>query len=93
MPKRGKKKPRKNKFYKKNFKITETQNKMLKQFCKAHHTTENKVFRKALSEFLKRNVHLVEHQHFEVGANQLTLFDFIEEGKVSTELKQLGLFN
>jgi hypothetical protein len=66
---------------------------MLKQFCKAHHTTENKVFRKALSEFLKRNVHLVEHQHYEVGANQLTLFDFTEEGKASTELKQLGLFN
>jgi hypothetical protein len=93
MPKRGKKKPRKSKFYKKNFKITETQNKMLKKFCKAHLTTENKVFRKALSEFLQRNVHLVEHQHHEVGANQLTLFDFIEEGNVSTELKQLGLFN
>ena len=84
MPKRGKKKPRKSKFYKKSFKITETQNKMLKQFCKDHHTTENKVFRKALSEYLKKNVHLIEHQHYEVGANQLMLFDFLEDDKLNT---------
>ncbi len=84
MPKRGKKKPRKSKFYKKSFKVTETQNKMLKQFCMAHRITENKVFRKALSEYLLKNVHLVEHQRHEVGTNQLMLFDFLEDDNLNT---------
>lgn len=84
MPKRGKKKARKIKFYKKNLKIPESQNKMLRQFCAAHHTTENKVFRKALREFLQRNVHLFEHEHHEVSPNQLTLFDFLNEDNLNT---------
>jgi hypothetical protein len=84
MPKRGKKKARKTKFYKKNLKIPESQNKMLRQFCEAHHTTENKVFRRALREFLQRNVHLIEHVQLEVSANQLTLFDFLDEDNLNT---------
>jgi len=84
MPKRGKKKARKIKFYKKNLKIPESQNKMLRQFCKTHKTTENKVFRKALREFLQRNVHLIEHTHQEVSPNQLTLFDFMNDDSVNT---------
>jgi len=84
MPKRGKKKPRKIKYYKKNLKIPETQNKLLRQFCKIHKTTENKVFRKALREFLQRNVHLVEHTHQEVSPNQLTLFDFMNDDSAGT---------
>ncbi len=77
MPKRGKKKPRKIKFFKKNLKIPESQNKLLRLFCATHNTTENKVFRKALREFLQRNVHLIEHPHHVVSPNQLTLFDFM----------------
>ena len=84
MPKRGKKKPRKIKFYKKNLKIPESQNKKLRQFCKANNITENKVFRTAIREFLKRNVHLMEHQHHEVSPNQLMLFDFLNEENTST---------
>jgi hypothetical protein len=84
MPKRGKKKPRKIKFYKKNLKIPEAPNKLLRQFCKLHHTTENKVFRKALREFLQRNVHMIEHGHHEVSPNQLTLFDFLNEENANT---------
>ena len=79
MPKRRKKKARKIKFYKKELKITESQHKMLRQFCKTHQTTENKVFRRALREFLLCNVHLVTHEHHEVSANQLMLFDFLAE--------------
>jgi hypothetical protein len=79
MAKRGKKKPRKIKFYKKTFKITESQNKMLRRFCEAHSTTENKVFRKALQEYLQQNVHRIEHTHHQVSPNQLTLFDFGDE--------------
>jgi len=84
MPKRRRKKPRKIKFFKKNLKIPESQNMLLKKFCKAHNTTENKVFRKALREFLQRNVHITDHQNHEVVANQLTLFDFFGEENVNT---------
>ena len=81
MAKRGKKKPRKNKFYQKNFKLPESQNKKLRLFCKANHLTENKVFRRALREFLLHNVHLSSHAHYEIQANQLSLFDFVAEDK------------
>lgn len=84
MPKRGKKKPRKIKFFKKNLKIPESQNKKLKQFCKSNELTENKVFRRAISEFLQRNVHLIEHGRHEVSPNQLTLFDFMVDENVNT---------
>ncbi len=84
MPKRGKKKPRKIKFYKKNLKIPESQNKKLRQFCKTNLLTENKVFRSAIREFLQRNVHLIEHSHHEVSTNQLMLFDFQNEETVNT---------
>ena len=83
MPKRAKKKPLKIKFYRKNLKIPQSQNKLLRQHCTTQRTTENKVFRKALREYLQRNVHLVEHQHHDAGANQLSLFDFSEE--INTE--------
>jgi hypothetical protein len=84
MPKRGKKKPRKIKFYKKNLKIPESQNRKLRQFCKSYGLTENKVFRKALREFLQRNVHLIEQTHQQVSANQLTLFDFVNDDNINT---------
>lgn len=84
MPKRGKKKPRKIKFFKKNLKIPESQNKKLRQFCKSNELTENKVFRRALREFLERNVHLINHVHHEVSPNQLTLFDVLYDDTVNT---------
>lgn len=84
MPKRGKKKPRKIKYYKKNLKIPESQNKKLRQFCKANNLTENKVFRRAIREFLQRNVHLMEPVHHAVDPKQLTLFDFMNEDNVYT---------
>lgn len=84
MPKRGRKKPRKIKYYKKNLKIPESQNKKLRLFCKVNHLTENKVFRRAIREFLARNVHLTGHPQHEVSPNQLTLFDFLNEEAAST---------
>lgn len=84
MPKRGKKKLRKIKFYKKNLKIPESQNKKLRKFCKSNDITENKVFRRALREFLVRNVHLIDHPQQEIIPNQLTLFDFLDEENPGT---------
>ena len=84
MPKRGKKKPRKIKFYKKNLKITESQNNKLRKFCTSNQMTENKVFRSAIHEFLQRNVHLMEHVQQGVNPNQLMLFDFMNDETVNT---------
>ena len=84
MPKRGKKKPRKIKYYQKNLKIPESQNKKLREFCKTNQLTENKVFRRAIRELLVRNVHLIEHVHHEVSPNQLMLFDFGNEDSANT---------
>jgi hypothetical protein len=79
MAKKAKKKVRKIKYYKKTLKIPESQNKKLRKFCKAGKLTENKVFRMALREFLNRNVHLINQPHYDVSANQLSLFDFVSE--------------
>ncbi len=79
MPKHGKKKPRKIKFFKKNLKIPEGQNKMLRQFCKENQTTENKVFRKALREYIQNSIPPVVHINPVANTNQLCLFDFSEE--------------
>ncbi len=84
MPKRGRKKHRKLKYYKKNLKIPESQNKKLRLFCKVNHLTENKVFRRAIREFFARNVHLIDHVHHEVSPNQLTLFDFMNDESANT---------
>jgi len=77
MPKPAKKKPRKIKFYKKNLKIPESQNKTLRQYCAANQTTENKIFRDALSEYLVKHSHSLSHPPIEINPNQLTLFDLI----------------
>jgi hypothetical protein len=91
MAKRGKKKPRKIKFYKKSLKIPESENKRLKQFCSTNHTTENKVFRKALRQFLQNNAQHIPHLHTEVNVNQLSLFDFSgdENGETGTRISYL----
>lgn len=71
---KGNKKKKKVKYYKKDFKLPESSNKRLKLYCKKQHTTQNKVFRKALREFLEKNVHLPEAHAHEVSPNQLSLF-------------------
>lgn len=74
MPRR-KKKHHITRFYQKHYKIPESQQLMLKEFCQLHRTTENKVFRKALREYLHKHFHLVERDPSEVSPNQLSLFD------------------
>jgi len=70
--------------YNKTLTIPESQNMKLRQICKSNALTENKVFRKALREFLQRNLHLIEQTHQQVSANQLTLFDFVNEDNFNT---------
>jgi len=74
----SKRKRKKVRFYKTDFKIPESTQKQLKGFCKKHHTTPNKVFRKALKEFLDRNHFHHEHYDSQVAANQMSIFDLLE---------------
>jgi len=72
---KGKQRKKKVKFYKKDFKLPESTQKKLKYYCNKYSTTQNKVFRKALNEFLKRNLPLNENHQVEVSPNQLSLFE------------------
>ncbi len=74
MPPKRKAKKKKVKYYKKNFMLPDSSNKKLVMFCEKHNTTQNKVFRRALKEFLNRNVNLNEFHHHDVSPNQLSLF-------------------
>lgn len=73
------KKRRKVRFYKADFKIPESTKKQLRGFCKKHDTTANKVFRRALKEFLEKNHFHHDHHDGQVAANQMSIFDLLEE--------------
>ena len=79
MPNKKKKKARKVKYYKADFKIPESTKKRLRGFCQKHGATENKVFRRALREFLEKNHFHQEHFDIQVAANQMSIFDLLEE--------------
>lgn len=72
------KKRKKVKFYRADFKIPESTKKQLKGFCKKHDTTANKVFRRALKEFLEKNHFHDDHFDAQVAANQMSIFDLLE---------------
>ncbi len=73
-----KKKIRKVKYYRADFKIPESTKKRLTGFCKKYDTTANKVFRRALREYLDRNHILYDHHDSRVSANQMSIFDLLE---------------
>ncbi len=78
MPPKKKKKSRKVKYYKTDFMIPESTRKRLKGFCEKHDTTANKVFRKALREYLERNFIKHEYHDSSVATNQMSIFDLLE---------------
>jgi hypothetical protein len=79
MPNKKKKKAKRVKYYKAEFKIPESTKKRLKGFCSKHETTENKIFRRALREFLDKNHFHHEHFDLQVAANQMSIFDLLED--------------
>jgi len=79
MPNKKKKRAKKVKYYKAEFKIPESTKKRLKGFCMKHGTTENKIFRRALREFLEKNHFHQEHFDMQVAANQMSIFDLLED--------------
>lgn len=78
MPTKKRKKTKKVKFYKAEFKIPESTRNRLKGFCAKNDTTPNKVFRKALREYLDRNFIYHDHADSHVSPNQMSIFDLLE---------------
>ncbi|MEI6749699.1 MAG: hypothetical protein ACOYMF_01850 [Bacteroidales bacterium] len=59
-------------------KIPTVQKRRLKAFCKASDTTINKVYRKAIREFIERHAHPIGHTQM-ISENQMTIFDLCED--------------
>jgi hypothetical protein len=85
MPTRKRKRAKKIKYYKAEFKIPESTRTRLKGFCARYNTTPNKVFRKALREFLERNYIYHDHADTHISPNQMSIFDLLEEKTVKAK--------
>ena len=70
-------KKKKVKFKKYVFKLSYKQKELIDKFCKIHKTTPNKMIRKALKEFLMRNVTV--NNDYCISENQLSIFDELGE--------------
>jgi hypothetical protein len=79
-----KKKSKKVKYYKAEFKIPESTKKRLKVFCQKYDTTANKVFRKALREYLEKNYIYHDHPDGHISPNQMSIFDLLEGKEVKS---------
>jgi hypothetical protein len=69
-----KKKVRKVKYRKVSFKLSEKQKLLIDRYCKVHKTSDNKMIKKAIKEFLARHVSEPENEYY-ISENQLRLFD------------------
>jgi hypothetical protein len=87
MPAAKKKKVKKIRYKKINFKLSEKQKAIIDRYCKVHKTTANKLFKKAIKEYLLRNANLEEDSYY-ISENQLQLFDFEEEYEVEKTEKE-----
>lgn len=91
---------KKRKFKKISFKLSSRQINTINKFCKIQKTTKNKIIKKAIKEFVDKNLDILEKEKLDnISENQLQLFDFIEivEEKKTEHLEvnknQLQLFN
>jgi hypothetical protein len=66
---------RKTKFRHIRFKLSVLQYGEMLKLCRAMGLTPNKMFKKALKEFMHRNAHLIPDDPEPVSRNQLKLFD------------------
>jgi hypothetical protein len=77
----GKKKapPRRIKFYKIEFKVTESQRKEMRQYCSRYGTTPKRMFRRAIVELMQRS--FIKHASgvSHISENQMSIFDIVED--------------
>jgi hypothetical protein len=70
------------------FKIPTVQKRRLKKFCKASNTTINKVYRKAIREFIEKHAHSSGHTQM-ISENQMSIFDICEDPAQVYEEKEI----
>lgn len=73
-----KKSKSKKKFKKIVFKLSEKQFIILSRFCKSKRLTPNKVFKKAVKEYIVNNYDFVQDD-YHISENQLALFDIEDD--------------
>ena len=63
------------------FKLTMQQKKRVDAFCKEHKTTPVSMYKTAIQTFLSKNGYGIMPRHHEdkVAANQMSIFDLVEE--------------
>lgn len=76
-----KKRNRKIKFYKVELKIPEALHKQVRKYCKKNKITPNKFHRRAIREYIELHARYAEHAESQVGNNQMSIFDIIENTK------------
>lgn len=76
-----KKRNRKIKFYKVELKIPEALHKQVRKYCKKNKITPNKFHRRAIREYIELHARYAEHAESQVGKNQMSIFDIIENNK------------
>jgi hypothetical protein len=71
--------PRRIKYYKIEFKVTESQRKEMRQYCSRYGTTPKRMFRRAVVELMQRGFikHSTGAAH--ISENQMSIFDIVED--------------
>ncbi len=73
-------KTKKKKYKKINFKLSEKQFSILNSFCKSKKTTPNKIFKKAIKDYIVNNYDFNDVD-YHISENQLALFDLDEDAQ------------
>jgi len=79
------KKPKKIKYKKIVFKLSEKQFKIVKRVCEINQMSPNKLFKKAIKDYIVHNYDFSSN-NYEISENQLDLFDLVEEIEGNYEL-------
>jgi len=75
-----KKKAKKTKYRKFAFKLSTKEIQLIEMCSKQNKSTPNKIIKKAIREFLKRNLNKTATEQSPVSENQMDIFDIIGEG-------------
>ena len=70
---------RKIKYFKMEFKVTESQRKELRQYCSRYGTTSKRMFRRAVMELMQRSYIKHSAPVSYVSENQMSIFDIVED--------------
>ncbi len=72
-------KKKKIKFKKITFKLSQKQFNIVERFCKIKKISPNKLFKKAIKDYIVTHYDFTDDANYEISENQLDLFDLVEE--------------